>query len=237
MNNKNLVKLKSENVYKLGEGSSYVIHSENSLTLKGTMEYSHIRIRIEQKLKPLTKYYISYDATLIKGSSAKVRVTENRPGVTDGDTILYNSNFITTNNKTHIEGTFTTKYISDLALLINSAWDIAEDSELLVENLQISEVAGEFIENKSNKIQLSSIEPLRGVNEIHDRLVFKDGKLMIERNCKQITLDGSENWRLFNSSTVKESSKEIPLYWSAPLSAADLKRRSATPSRKFRQCA
>ena len=27
----------------------------------------------------------------------------------------------------------------------------------------------------SNKIQLSSIEPLRGVGDVHDRLVFKDG--------------------------------------------------------------
>ena len=188
MNNKNLVKLKSENVYKLGEGSSYVIHSENSLTLKGTMEYSHIRIRIEQKLKPLTKYYISYDATLIKGSNAMVRVTEHRPGVSDVDTVLYNGNRLTTNNKTHIEGTFTTKYISDLALLINSAWDIAEDSELLVENLQISEVVSDFIPHKSNKIQLSSIKPLRGINEIHDRLVFKDGKLMIERNIGEVTI-------------------------------------------------
>ena len=43
----------------------------------------------------------------------------------------------------------------------------------------------EYVPYKENKIQFSSIEPLRGINEIHDRLVFKDGKLMIERNCKQ----------------------------------------------------
>ena len=186
MNNKNLVKLKSENVYKLGEGSSYVIHSENSLTLKGTADFSHIRIKVEQKLKPLTKYYISYDITLIKGSRAGVRVIENHPGVADAE--LYSNSSITTSNKTHIEGTFTTKYISDLALLINSAWEIAEDSELLVENLQISEIEGDYIENKSNKIQLSSIEPLRGVGDVHDRLVFKDGKLMIERNIGEVTI-------------------------------------------------
>ncbi|MBP3906674.1 MAG: hypothetical protein J6D12_06085, partial [Peptostreptococcaceae bacterium] len=35
----------------------------------------------------------------------------------------------------------------------------------------------------SNKIQLSSIEPLRGVGDVKDRFVFKDGKLMIERSC------------------------------------------------------
>lgn len=46
-----------------------------------------------------------------------------------------------------------------------------------------------------NKIQFSSIEPLRGVGDVKDRFVFKDGKLMIERNCQVTILDGNnELW-------------------------------------------
>ena len=65
-----------------------------------------------------------------------------------------------------------------------------------------SSYSGEFIENKSNSIQLSSIEPLRGVNEIHDRLVFKDGKLMIERNIGEVTIKDNISYvEVVNSSS------------------------------------
>lgn len=40
-----------------------------------------------------------------------------------------------------------------------------------------------FIKNEQNKIQFSSIEPLRSTKDISDRFIFKDGKIMIERNC------------------------------------------------------
>ena len=43
-------------------------------------------------------------------------------------------------------------------------------------------------------IQISSIAPLRGVGDVHDRLVFKDGKLMIERNCGTLTIDSSQGF-------------------------------------------
>ena len=191
MSNKNLVRLTSENAYGLRTGSSYIIHSENSLTLKGTTSYSSIKFK--QKLKPLTEYHISCDATLKKGSGATIRIREECLGVPDAYTVLYNSGSITVNDKVHINGTFTTKNVTDIAIYPNSSWDIEEESELLIENLQISEVEGDYVESKSNEIQLSSIEPLRGVGDVHDRLVSKDGKLMIERNCGSATFDGSDD--------------------------------------------
>ena len=42
----------------------------------------------------------------------------------------------------------------------------------------------------SNKIQFSSIEPLRGIGDVKDRFLFKDGKLMIERNCGEVVVNG-----------------------------------------------
>lgn len=51
-----------------------------------------------------------------------------------------------------------------------------------------------------NKIQFSSIEPLRSLpNGIKDKFIFKDEKLMIERNCGEIIFDGSEIWLAYNS--------------------------------------
>lgn len=61
-----------------------------------------------------------------------------------------------------------------------------------------------YIDNKHNKIQFSSIEPLRSVPSARDKFIFKDGKLTIERNCDVKILTGSsvgENWTIWGNST------------------------------------
>ena len=72
-----------------------------------------------------------------------------------------------------------------------------------------------FIPHKSNKIQFSSIQPLRGVGNIKDRFAFKDGKLMIERNCGVGVLNGNENWAK-HSITDDDLRKNVFVgaYWS-----------------------
>ncbi len=69
--------------------------------------------------------------------------------------------------------------------------------------IQIEEgtVATAYVPYKSSSIQFSSIEPLRGVGDVKDRFVFKDGKLMIERNCKQGTILATHNLAEHGSST------------------------------------
>ena len=61
-------------------------------------------------------------------------------------------------------------------------------------NIQIEEgtQATPYVPHKSNSIQLQLNEPLRAVGDVKDRFVFKDDKLMIERNCGEIVLNGSE---------------------------------------------
>ena len=52
----------------------------------------------------------------------------------------------------------------------------------------------DFIEHKHNKIQFSSIEPLRSLpNGVKDKFIFKDGKLMIERNTSKSKVNNIEN--------------------------------------------
>ena len=62
-----------------------------------------------------------------------------------------------------------------------------------------------YFPRECNKIQFSSIEPLRGVGNIKDRFVFKDGKLMIERNIKNIVFDGSQSGYYYASWYTNDS--------------------------------
>ena len=51
--------------------------------------------------------------------------------------------------------------------------------------------------HKQNKIKLLINEPLRSTpHNISDRLCIKDKRLVVERKCGEITLDGSEDWAL-----------------------------------------
>ena len=58
-----------------------------------------------------------------------------------------------------------------------------------------------FVPHKQNKIKLLINEPLRGIGDIKDRFVFKDGKLMIERNCAEVVLNGDKYWTTVSSDT------------------------------------
>ena len=66
-----------------------------------------------------------------------------------------------------------------------------EDTDLILYDVILSEVIDEYTERKSNKIQFSSIEPLRSVGNYKDKLIFKDNKLMIERNIHRFVANGN----------------------------------------------
>lgn len=61
-----------------------------------------------------------------------------------------------------------------------------------IKDLQLKEsnLPTDFVERKYNKIQFSSIEPLRK----WDKFVFKDGQLMIERNTKEYIVSENDIW-------------------------------------------
>ena len=62
----------------------------------------------------------------------------------------------------------------------------------------------DYVENEYNKIQFLLDEPLRSVPSAGDKFIFKNGKLMIERNCDVKILTGSsvgENWTIWGNST------------------------------------
>ena len=73
--------------------------------------------------------------------------------------------------------------------------------------LQIEEgsVKTEYIPNNYNKMKFSSIEPLRSVGNTKDKFVFKDGKLIIQRNIGKhfITKDSVLSYGRANSSVTR----------------------------------
>ena len=155
----------------LDKGSNYIIVNNNTIDMSYCCDFN-----------PNSQYTLSWELEKIENNNMA------------GFEFIYTDG---TDNYCirDIKGTLTSipgKTISKIRITFN------DNGKSKISNIQIEEgdTATEYAPYKENKIQLSSIEPLRGVNEIHDRLVFKDGKLMIERNCKSATFDGSadEDW-------------------------------------------
>lgn len=71
---------------------------------------------------------------------------------------------------------------------------ITELFEQLLINVQMEENTKNtnYIPHKQNKIKLLINEPLRAVDNAKDRLCIKNGKLVVERNCKQVLLNGTQ---------------------------------------------
>lgn len=135
------------------------------------------------KVKPYTSYIIK--STVVNSG----RININTPSMVNFE---YGT---ATNGK--LNKTFNTLNNNEICLSFHTYGNpsnpnaIFYDVELILE----SNDNLDYIPNKSNKIQFSSIEPLRGVENVRDRFVFKDNKLMIERNCKKLRLT-TENLKL-----------------------------------------
>ena len=194
-NNKNLF---NENILEKVNSNYYeIINKDNRRCLKIERPSLMYRTRILNQLKKNTSYKISFDMLYdrIKGNGmaqgASIHIvytdgTSNSCYARNSYNEWLNASIITPSNKTihYIQfsyGTNTPTYI-DLDTFI-----IQENNNLV-----------DYVYHKSNKIQFSSIEPLRSVNLVNryikDRFVFKDDKLVIERNCKKIVLDGTQSF-------------------------------------------
>lgn len=168
--NKVVFQMIGYNIISTIEGNSIRIKNEHN-TGYGT---EFIRLHLEKGV-----YTINADINDVKGSSLGFRIFTNGQ---------YSS---ATKNLT-----FNLKYNQEVRFYYYLGMPSTTECECLLSNIQIKKVSSEnsYIEPKSNKIQFSSIEPLRGIGDVKDRFVFKDGKLMIERNIKRITFNGSKNW-------------------------------------------
>ena len=185
-NNKNL--FSSNDIKTLDTASTHkiqVVPTGYIITSKYTHQgWAYSTIDISKLFKPNTTYKLSCKITKSNNDTKPaIRIYRFLDNKDYG--IRYNSG----------EFTFTTPScgVEYLRLLLYSSIDnvISNENDFVkFEDIQISEVKSDFIMKECNKIQFSSIEPLRGVDDVKDKFVFKDGKLMIERNCDEFIVDG-----------------------------------------------
>ena len=149
-------------------------------------------------VKNSTTYYIQFNAVGNGDVVVNLGGTELSTTITEG----YNKIEITTpNNSTNLltidgQGIKISKVIVSEALCSGYYKGLQSCFEEHMENGKyVCVVRGISLDgNKVNGIKFYLNEPLRGVGDIKDRLCIKDNKLMVERNCGSITLDGSETW-------------------------------------------
>ena len=185
MNNENLIN--ADMIIKANPSSTIeTINGENWLDTRNSGHYGQIMNIFE----PNTQYTLYYKGKTDDGSWGIRPSFYYSDGSTQGCDYSGNGTLMTA---------LSSKGKTVVALALEVPWCFQmKNTKLHLDSLQLKKVnSANYVPNKSNKIQLSSIEPLRGVGDVHDRLVFKDGKLMIERNCASVTLNGSENQRWY----------------------------------------
>ena len=179
---------------------NYCINGSEELTLNNEINVQGYNAII----KPSTQYTVAFDTDKsgevnIDLGGAKTSTTNNvatitTPATLTDDTLRLYGKGIKASNVRLLEGD-KTNYIPQYFEGMKSCF---EDKEQDNGSYEVEIMS--YNENKSNSIQLQLNEPLRGVDDVKDRFVFKDGKLMIERNCGIKIFNGSENW-VFDSWT------------------------------------
>ena len=179
MSNENLIN--ADMIIKANPSSTIeTINGENWLDTKNSGHYG----KIMNIFEPNTQYTLYYKGKTDDGSWGIRPSFYYSDGSTQGCEYSGNGTLRTA---------LSSKGKTVVALSLDVPWCFQmKNAKIHLDSLQLKKVDNaNYVPHKSNKIQLSSIAPLRGVGNVHDRLVFKDGKLMIERNCKTFVLDGN----------------------------------------------
>ena len=148
-------------------------------------------------IKNSTTYYIQFNAVGNGNVVVNLGGTELTTAITEG----YNKIEITTPNKsTNLltidgQGIKISKVVVSEALCSGYYKGLQSCFEEHMENGKyVCVVRGISLDgSKVNGIKFYLNEPLRGIGDIKDKLCIKDNKLMVERNCEEVILDGSDS--------------------------------------------
>lgn len=202
-NNRNLLNMKNfVSHYNIADFSNGVI---TSVTHTGDYGWVRLRLKNTYKLKAGT-YYLQF----------KMRSDNYRTGInhvrfeTVIDTVtLQCSSRLVNPNCTSDYQVYELKFIAEKDFDINYLFIqcyMTASKNFQIKDLMLSRIQSDlYIPYEINKIQFSSIEPLRSVDNIKDRFIFKDNKLMIERNCKEIEVNGSLVWYDYDTSVTPKN--------------------------------
>ena len=92
---------------------------------------------------------------------------------------------------------------------VNDRWLMAYvNSSAKINNLKVQieqgDKATEYEPYKENNITFYINEPLRGVGDVKDKVYVKEDKVVVERNCSSVTLDGTETtWQAPSNDNYK----------------------------------
>ena len=179
-----------------------ITHISNNSTIPCNMKIQNTGYNAI--IKPSTQYTVAFDTDKsgevgINLGGSKVTTTNNVATVTTPSTLVDDSLRLTgkgikASNIRLLEGDKTNWIPSYFEGMKSSFEDKLQDDG----TYKIEITSANTDNTLSNKIQFSSIEPLRSVGDVKDKIVVKNGKLMIERNCASKTLTGKpiESWFL-----------------------------------------
>lgn len=188
-NNKNVLNLDDIVMKDIGTGCKLDACSTDLIQYTSN-QAEWTQIFFMMKLKPFTRYTLSAEL-----QSMNVYVFNDRVGTWDTNKYI-GAMQNTTNTLQKKQHSFTTNKNGCISIRFTNERMLGVN---IAKNIILSEVVGEYIPKKSNKIQFSSIEPLRK----WDRFVFKDDKLMIERNSEKVVLDETQTLWSYSIDTYK----------------------------------
>ena len=138
---------------------------------------------------------------------SKVTISFDVKVDTEGSSTLFYLSFLDANFNSIITTMFPTKTYTTSFERLTKTFDVGNASYIRIElvcfgtstgatykNIMVTESSSSYTPHKSNKIQFSTLAPLRSVGDISDKLVYKDNKWMIERNIGIINFKDLGTW-------------------------------------------
>ena len=126
--------------------------------------------------------------------------------ISDGQRILVNAKTLTVNKdlyRYHLKFYFNSKEEKVEGLVTNIYTNI---------QLEKSNTKTSFVDFSYDEVVVNLNEPLRSLpNGVKDRIIKRNGQWVIERNCGEILLDGSEYWSLTSNGDIKQNTAHFML--------------------------
>lgn len=185
-NNENLFRLEDLK-YSTSAGNSARPIKNGFKIITDTVNYWHAVVSMELNVKPKTTYTLGVSKKVVINAYPNQEPSWGAGYVfirEYGDKVLTEGK-VKDNTRTYFR--FNSGENTKIRVTFATATDVTtQKGEYDFTDLDLRESKSnlEYVEHKSNKIQFSSIEPLRK----WDRFVFKDGQLMIERGSKKVDL-------------------------------------------------
>lgn len=195
-NNENLFRLEDIK-YSTSAGNSARPIKNGFKIITDTVNYWHAVVSMELNVKPKTTYTLGVSKKVVINAYPSQEPSWGAGYVfirEYGDKVLTEGK-VKDNTRTYFR--FNSGENTKIRVTFATATDVAtQKGEYDFTDLDLRESKSnlEYVGNKYNKIQFSSIKPLRSVGTAKDKLVFINNEFKIERNVGSYTINGTESW-------------------------------------------